>query len=69
MEQLRKTAELGHYLRPFAKMMLALAARREKQNDLAQRLLAELTAEFPESPLYAAELARVTPQMRANPPN
>jgi len=69
MEQLRKTAEHGHYLRPYAKMLLALAARREKQNDLAQRLLAELTAEFPESPLYAAELARVTPQMRANPPN
>lgn len=69
MEQLRKTAEHGHYLRPYAKMLLALAARREKQNDLAQRLLAELAAEFPESPLYAAELARVTPQMRANPPN
>ena len=69
MEQLRKTVEHGHYLRPYAKIMLALAARREKQNDLAQRLLSELTAEFPGSPLYAAELARVMPQMHANPHN
>lgn len=69
MEQLRKTAEKGHYLRPYAKMLLALAARREKQNDLAKKLLAELTAEFPKNPLYAAELARVMPQMRANPRN
>lgn len=69
MEQLRKTAEQGHYLRPYAKIFLALAARREKQNDLAQRLLRELAAEFPDNPLYATELARVMPQMRADPRN
>src|SRR6202021_263832 len=42
MEQVAKTAENGRYLRPFAKIMLALAARREKQNALAQKLLREL---------------------------
>jgi hypothetical protein len=31
MEQVAKTAENGRYLRPFAKIILALAARREKQ--------------------------------------
>lgn len=67
MEQLRRTAEHGHYLRPYAKIFLALAARREKQNDLAERLLRELAAEFPENPLYATELARLMPQMRTNP--
>jgi len=36
MEQLAKTAENGCYLRPFAKIMLALAARREKQDALAK---------------------------------
>ncbi len=60
MQQVAKTAENGRYLRPFAKIMLALAARREKQNALAQKLLRELTEEFPESPLYAAEYAKAT---------
>jgi tetratricopeptide (TPR) repeat protein len=58
MEQLGKTIENGLYLQPFAKVLLALAARREKQNPLAQKLLLELSEEFPESPLYAAEYAK-----------
>jgi hypothetical protein len=58
MEQLRYTIEKGRYLQPYAKILLALAARREKQNSLAQKLLRELSEEFPESPLYAAEYAK-----------
>lgn len=58
MEQIAKTAESGRYLRPFAKIMLALAARREKQDALAQKLLHELTEEFPESSQYAIEYAK-----------
>jgi hypothetical protein len=58
MEQLGRTAESGRYLQPFAKIMLALAARREKQNALAQRLLHELNQEFPSSQLFAAEYAK-----------
>ncbi|HET8925520.1 MAG TPA: hypothetical protein VFN26_21230 [Candidatus Acidoferrum sp.] len=58
MEQLDKTVEGGRYLQPFAKILLALAARREKQNELAQKLLLELSQEFPESPLFAAEYAK-----------
>ncbi len=58
MAQLEKTIQGGLYLQPFAKIMLALAARREKQNALAQKLLRELTEEFPESPLYAEEYAK-----------
>jgi hypothetical protein len=59
MELVEKTAEKGRYLEPFAKVLLALAARREKQDALAKRLLHELTEEFPESPLFAAEYAKV----------
>lgn len=62
MTQLQKTVQGGRYLQPFAKIMLALAARREKQNRLAQALLHELTEEFPESPLYAAEYAKAISQ-------
>jgi hypothetical protein len=58
MEQLGNTIEKGRYLQPYAKILLALAARREKQNSLAQKLLLELRKEFPESPLYAAEYAK-----------
>jgi len=58
MQQLGKTADSGRYLPPFAKILLALSARREKQNELAQKLLRELTEEFPESSLFAAEYAK-----------
>jgi hypothetical protein len=58
MEQLGKTADGGRYLQPFAKILLALAARREKQNALAQKLLLQLSQEFPSSPLFAAEYAK-----------
>jgi hypothetical protein len=59
MELVGKTAEKGRYLEPFAKVLLALAARREKQSELATKLLRELTEEFPDSPLFAAEYAKV----------
>jgi TolA-binding protein len=38
--------------------MLALAARREKQNALAQRLLRELSQEFPSNDTFATEYAK-----------
>jgi hypothetical protein len=58
MQQLGKTIDGGRYLQPYAKILLALAARREKQNSLGQKLFRELSEEFPESPLYAAEYAK-----------
>jgi hypothetical protein len=58
MEQVAKTAENGRYLLPFAKIILALAARREKQDALAQRLLRELKEQYPESALFASEYAK-----------
>jgi hypothetical protein len=58
MQQLGKTIDGGRYLQPYAKILLALAARRENQNPMAQKLFLELSREFPESPLYAAEYAK-----------
>lgn len=71
MVQMQDAADKGRYLKPFAKILLALAARREKQNELAQRLLKELTDEFPTSDLFAAEYAKamgrpIPADMRAN---
>jgi hypothetical protein len=51
MEQVARTAENGRYLRPFAKIILALAARREKQDVLAEKLLRELSEQYPDNAL------------------
>ena len=59
MEQLRLAAANGHYLQPFAKIMLALAYEREHQNARAIPLLADLTIEFPGNPIFAHELALI----------
>ena len=59
MQQVQMAATGGHYLRPFAKLLLALAALREKQIELARKQLTELTAEFPQNPLFARELAKL----------
>ncbi len=58
MEQVAKTAENGRYLRPFAKIILALAARREKQDALAQKLFRELSEQYPGNELFASEYAK-----------
>ncbi len=60
MEQLQIAATRGHYLRPYAKLLLALAALREKQVDLARSELRDLAREFPENPLFKRELAKLT---------
>jgi hypothetical protein len=52
-------ADHGHYLRPFAKVLLALAALREKKTEVARAQLKDLVAEFPENPLFANELAKL----------
>jgi hypothetical protein len=58
MQQVTKTADNGHYLKPFAKILLSLSARREKQDAIAQKYLKELSEEFPNNPLYSAEYAK-----------
>ena len=68
MEQVARTAENGRYLRPFAKIMLALAARREKQNALAQKLLRELNKQYPGNALFASEYAKVESRTTAAAP-
>lgn len=57
MDQLQVTADRGHYLRPLAKALLALAAEREGQRDRARTLFEDLAREFPANPIFARELA------------
>jgi tetratricopeptide repeat protein len=60
MEQMQSAAEHGHYLQPFAKVMLALAYEREHKPERAKELLADLATQFPDNPVFARELAIVT---------
>jgi hypothetical protein len=64
IQQLQIAADHGHYLGPFAKILLALAALREKKTEVARAQLTDLVAEFPENPLFANELAK----LNASPP-
>jgi hypothetical protein len=59
IQQIEIAASRGHYLRPFAKIMLALAALRDKRPEVARTQLHELVVEFPENPLFAAELDKL----------
>ena len=59
IQQIQIAADHGHYLGPFAKIMLALAALREKKPEVARTELHELVMAFPENPLFASELAKL----------
>jgi len=58
MAKVEKTADKGNYLKPFAKILLALSARREKKQALALKNLKELTEEFPDNTVYQSEYAK-----------
>jgi hypothetical protein len=50
--ELQQTAAHGNLLRPFAKLLLAVAALRDKNNAKGCNLLNELAVEYPRNPLY-----------------
>jgi hypothetical protein len=56
---LQKTAEHGHYLAPFARILLAIAYVREKKKAQAIELLAGLRQQFPGNTLFPREIARL----------
>lgn len=56
---LQLTAERGHYLAPFARILLAIAYVREKDKPRARQLLVSLRDEFPQNPLFGEEIARL----------
>lgn len=66
MRQLQIAATRGHYLRPYAKIFLALAALRQKRPALARTQLEDLVAEFPQNSLFQRELAHLENSRRAS---
>jgi hypothetical protein len=58
---LQKTAQHGHYLAPFARILLAIAYVRDKNKVRALELLISLRAQFPGNTLFPREIARLQP--------
>jgi len=59
VHDLQRAAATGHYLQPFARILLTIAALRDRDLPTARRLTAGLAEEFVANPLYPAELARL----------
>src|SRR5882672_5874303 len=61
-------ARKGHYLKPFAKILLAMAHLREKRPRAAEVILAELVNDYPENPLFRKELAQLSVKLERGKP-
>jgi hypothetical protein len=59
LEQIRNAALYGHYLEPFARLLLAVAALRDHDAPRALALLGELRRRFPHNELHAREINRI----------
>jgi hypothetical protein len=57
IKDLRLTAERGHYLLPYARLLLAVAALRDNDRTSARSILEQLSQTYPKNHLYAQELA------------
>lgn len=60
---LERVAADGHYLGPFAKILLGIIALREKNYEGAHKLIAELAQAYPENPLFRKELAKLNAKL------
>jgi len=57
--KMKLAAQNGHYLQPFARLLLAVQNLRDKNRAAAKELLAGLARDFPRNHLYATELAKL----------
>jgi hypothetical protein len=56
---LKLTAEQGHYLAPFARLMLAVGELRDGRTGEGKAILVGLSQEFPQNTLYQRQIARL----------
>jgi hypothetical protein len=59
LQKLRIVAEQGRYLRPYAKVLLAIAAVRDKNKAFAGKIMTELAREFPGNDLFREEAKKL----------
>lgn len=59
IQNVRLCIEHGLYMKPFARLMLAVAAMRDRNFSQAREILHALAREFPRNPLYAEQAERL----------
>jgi hypothetical protein len=60
INELKIVANKGRYLKPYAKVLLAIAALRDNKKQEARSYLAELSEEFPQNDLFRQELTKLS---------
>ena len=60
IHELKIVADKGHYLKPYAKVLLAIVALRDNKKQEAESYLAELSEEFPQNDLFRQELRKLS---------
>jgi len=63
IRNLETAARSGRYLKPFAKILLAVIHLRERRPQESASLLAELARDYPENPLIRKELAKISARL------
>ena len=58
--KLRIVADGGHYLKPYAKILLAIAALRDNKPVEARQLMTELAQQFPRNDLFKDEIKKLS---------
>lgn len=59
IKELKLAAEHGHYLAPFARILLAFDDLRHEKKSDARQIFSELRSQFPGNPLFAQEIAEL----------
>ena len=59
IRELKIAAEHGHYLAPFARILLAFDDLRHKRKADAREILSQLRNQFPSNPLFSQEIAKL----------
>lgn len=65
IQNLRLVVQSGHYLKSFAKVLLAIAYLREKQPQETEKLLSELAHDYPQNQLFRKELAKISTRLQS----
>ena len=64
LKDLGIAAQSGQYMKPFAQLLLAMFYLREKQEDKTEKLLAQLTEEYPDNATFRTEWEKVRAKRR-----
>jgi tetratricopeptide (TPR) repeat protein len=60
IQKLQRAAETGHYLGPYAKIMLAIIYAREDRLPESETLLRALATAYPQNPMFKKELDKIS---------